>query len=143
MSRLVDKLKKISQDAPQPMGFRAAQSATPKPKMLLIASLTRAETGNAADYVAGADGGLVIISASSEAKALKEASEAAPDIPWGAWLKGSSQIEMEVFGAVTRCRVETAQSLQILGQVSRLLSHLAANALGWVFTGINTTGRYL
>ena len=43
MSKLIDKLNQASQAVPQPMGFRQAQSASPKLKMLLIASLTQAD----------------------------------------------------------------------------------------------------
>jgi len=95
MSRLIDKLNQVSQAAPQPMGFRARQSAIPKPKMLLIASLPQVITDNLAAYVAGADAGLLPTSQSSGAKALQEASQAVPDLPWGAWLKDGGQAEID------------------------------------------------
>jgi len=77
------------------MGFRAGQSAAPKPKMLLIASLPQVITNNLAAYVAGADAGLLPISRSSGAKALQKASKAVPDLPWGAWLKDGGQAEID------------------------------------------------
>lgn len=95
MSQLIDKLNRISEGAPQPMGFRAAQLASPKLRMLLVASLSELKTNNLADYVAGADGVLLSVSPSSAAKALREASQAVPDIPWGAWLGDSGQTEID------------------------------------------------
>ena len=69
------------------MGFRAA-AAAPKPKMLLVASLAQADVDHLADYVAGADAGLLSIAKpSSGAKALKQVCQAVSDIPWGGWLK--------------------------------------------------------
>ena len=95
MSRLIDKLNRVSQTVPQPMGFMVAQPVSPKPKLLLIASLTQVNVDGLADYVAGADGGLSHIHQSSEAKALQEVSQAISDIPWGVWLKDSGQPEIK------------------------------------------------
>jgi len=70
------------------MGFRTAQPAPEKPKILLIASLAGDSADGLADYVVGADAGLLRIpKLSSGAKAIKEISQAAPDIPWGGWLR--------------------------------------------------------
>jgi hypothetical protein len=98
MSRLIDKLNRISQTAPQPMGFTATQPISQKPKLLLIASLPQVNIDGPADYVTGADGGLIHIHQihqSSEAKALKEVSQAISDIPWGMRLRDSGQPEMK------------------------------------------------
>ena len=84
MSQFIDKLNQVSQVMPQTMGFRAAQPVPEKPKILLIASLAGASAGGLADYVVGADAGLLRIpKLSPGAKTLKEISQAAPDIPWG------------------------------------------------------------
>ena len=86
MSRFIDKLNQVSRVMPQSMGFRKAQPVSEKPKILLIASLAQASGGGLADYVVGADAGLLRIpKLSSGAKTLKEISQAAPDIPWGGW----------------------------------------------------------
>jgi len=78
------------------MGFRAGQSVSPKPKMLLIASLAQASVDNLADYVAGADAGLLPISRlEADTKVLQEYSEAVPDIPWGGWLRDISWGEVK------------------------------------------------
>ena len=95
MSRLIDKLNRVSQTVPQPMGFTVAQPVSPKPKLLLIASLTQVNVDGLADYVAGADGGLLHMHQSSEAKALQEVSQAISNIPWGVWLRDSGQPEIK------------------------------------------------
>jgi hypothetical protein len=92
MSKFIDKLKQLSEAAAQPIGFRTAPATAPRPKMLLVASLAQADIGNLSDYIAGADAGLLrIAKPSTGAKTLKEIAKAAPDIPWGAWLKDGGQ----------------------------------------------------
>jgi len=84
----VDELNRVSRAAPQSMGFRAAQPVSPKPKILLIASLVQVRVDGLADYVAGADAGLLHISElSSGVKTLQKVCQIAPDIPWGGWLR--------------------------------------------------------
>ena len=88
MSQFIDKLNQVARVVSQSMGFRAAQPVSEKPRILLIASLTGASAGGLADYVAGADVGLLRIpKLSSGVKTLKEISRAVPNIPWGGWLK--------------------------------------------------------
>ena len=88
MSRFIDKLNQVSRVVPQSMGFRKAQPVSEKPKILLIAFLAGASVDGLADYVVGADAGLLRIpKLSSGAKTLREMSQAVPDIPWGGWLK--------------------------------------------------------
>ena len=88
MSRLIDKLNQVSRVMPQSMGFGRAQPVSEKPKILLIASLGKASVGGLADYVVGADAGLLRVpKLSSGAKTLKEIPQAVPDIPWGGWLR--------------------------------------------------------
>ena len=92
MSQLIDKLNRVSQAVPQAMGFRAMQQVLPKPKMLLIADLAQANVDRLADYVAGADAGLLHISNLSEgAKTLGEICQVVSDIPWGGWLRDVGQ----------------------------------------------------
>jgi hypothetical protein len=101
MSKFIDRLKQASLAVPEPIGFKAARSASVKPKMLLVASLAEANNKSLADYVAGADAGLITISElSSGVSTLKKASQAVADIPWGGWLVniGGSQIE-KIVGA--------------------------------------------
>ena len=83
----------------QPMGFRAVPPVSSKPKMLLVASLAEADVEGLADYVAGADAGLLVISKpSSGVRTFEKISQAVPAIPWGGWLRsiGSGEIEQVV-----------------------------------------------
>jgi hypothetical protein len=96
MSRLSDKLTQVSRAAPQPVGFRTSQPVPSKPRVLLIGSLAQANIDSLADYLAGADAGLLHVSkSSSAAKALQKISQAMPDIPWGGWLTKSTQEGIE------------------------------------------------
>jgi hypothetical protein len=96
MSRLIDKLNRVSQAVPQAMGFRAMQNVSPKPRILLIADLAEANVDGVADYVAGADAGLLHIPNLSEgAKTLKNICKVVPDITWGGWLRDVGQGEVK------------------------------------------------
>ncbi len=96
MSKLIDKLNQVSQAVPQPVGFRMAQLVSPKPKILLVASLAQADVEDLADCMAVADAGLLHISElSSGAKTLQKISQVVPDIPWGGWLRASGQGEIK------------------------------------------------
>jgi len=88
MSKFIDELKRVSQFGLKPMGFRAAQVMSQKPRMLLVATVAEADVDHLADYVAGADAGLLQIPRlSSGGKTLQKISQAMSDIPWGGWLK--------------------------------------------------------
>lgn len=96
MSQFIDKLKRVSQATPQPMGFRATQPILNKPGILLIASLAQADIDSLADRVAGADAGLLrIAKLSSGTKALGKVLQAVPDIAWGGWLEGITEEQVE------------------------------------------------
>lgn len=88
MSKFIDELKLVSGASSPPMGFRTAAAAPPKPRMLLVTALAEPNIEGLANYVGGADAGLVPIpKLSSGAKAIQKISRAMPDIPWGGWLK--------------------------------------------------------
>ncbi len=90
MSTFIDKLNRLFRAEPQPMGFKATPLTSPKPKIQLVASLAQESIDRLADYVAGADAGLLRISKlSSGAKTLQKISQALSDIPWGGWLQDS------------------------------------------------------
>jgi len=90
MSRFINELKRVSGVGSQPMGFRAAQVMSPKLRMLIVATLAEASVEQLADYVTGADAGLVPIpSLGSGAKTVNKISQVMPSIPWGGWLKES------------------------------------------------------
>ncbi len=64
--------------------------------MLLVASLAQVNVDRVADYVAGADAGLLSIAKlSSGTETLGEIAQAVPDIPWGGWLTDISRREMK------------------------------------------------
>ena len=88
MSKFKDALKRVSQVELQPMGFRTAQAAPQKPRILLIAALAEADIDRLAERVAGADAGLLQIPRlNSGAKAVQKICRAVSSIPWGGWLK--------------------------------------------------------
>ena len=76
MSKLIDKLNQVVKAVPQPMGFRTAKPVPTKPKMLLIASLARANNIASADAV-------LITKFSSDSRILQKIAQTFPDIPWG------------------------------------------------------------
>ena len=95
MSKLIDILKQSSPSVRQPMGFGQSKAGAAKPKMVLIASLSQANVGKLADYVAGADACLWHVSSGSEIDSLHQASQAMPDFLWGWWVAGVSRDDTE------------------------------------------------
>ena len=98
MSRLIDKLKQVSKDAPQPIGFRTAHPISSKPPMLLIASLTQIENIDSPTVsIIGADA-VLLHSAKGvpSARTLQNIAPSLPDIPWGSWLEDTSEKRMEM-----------------------------------------------
>ncbi|MBA7653246.1 hypothetical protein ES703_61090 [subsurface metagenome] len=93
MSKFIDKLNSVSQGGLAPLGFRAA-GARSKPRMLLVAHIAQ---DTAKPAVAGADAGLLSIPKAG-AKSLKTLVKAAPDIPWGGWLKEVSRQGIKQLG---------------------------------------------
>ncbi|MFC1908086.1 hypothetical protein ACFLWT_01610 [Chloroflexota bacterium] len=92
MSKFIDRLNQVSQAELQSMGFRTTQLVSEKPKILLIASLAQASVGDLANYMTGADAGLLRIpKLSAGVKIIKEMSQMMPDIPWGGWLRDIGQ----------------------------------------------------
>ena len=100
MSRLIDKLNQAAKTAPGPMGFRASQPSSPKPQMLLIASLAQVEnTDSLADNVASADAVLLHTpKPQAGAKIIQAVAKCVTDIPWGRWLDdiGNKEIALTV-----------------------------------------------
>ena len=92
MSKLIDELNRTAKGGPQAMGFRAGRTALPKPRMLLIASLTQADGDDPADCITGADAGLLPISGvKADTMTLQGYSRTVPDIPWGGWLRDTGR----------------------------------------------------
>jgi len=89
MSKFIDKLNRVFQAVPQPMGFRTALSAADKPGLMLVAGLTRADIGAQAGGIEGADAGLMPLSSLAADKQAVNAVMAA--LPWGVRLEGTGK----------------------------------------------------
>ncbi len=139
MSRLIDKLNKISKTVPQPLGFTSARPVQSKPPMLFIASLTPSENiDSLASYVSDADAVLFDFTKSSpSSKALKRITQALPDTPWGGWL---SDVSAETIALLVKAGsdfvvfpVESAVSAtyqnENLGKILQLAPSLSADLL--------------
>ena len=87
MSKLIEKLQWLSEEATQPMGFRAVVSEPRSPSMILIAGIEGPESAKLAAQE-GADGILVYMGdLRGEAQNLSQIAGALGDIPWGASLE--------------------------------------------------------
>ncbi|MFC2068491.1 hypothetical protein ACFLTP_05745 [Chloroflexota bacterium] len=92
MSKLLHKLYQVSQTDTQPLGFNATQSAAQRQKMLLVVCLTRIDADNLADYITGADAGLLDMPKFTTVnESLKKMLLAKPNMPWGIWLRDLGQ----------------------------------------------------
>jgi len=90
MSRFIDKLKKLSQTAPSPMGFRTSKPAEKISPLLIIGRTLLKTTASAAKSSSGADA-LLVHTDKSELTALnaQKTAKAFDDIPWGVYLDES------------------------------------------------------
>ena len=96
MSKFIDRLNQVSQAEVQPIGFRMSQATSVRPRMQLVANMDEDNIDSLAEYVTGADAGLLCISEfGSDAKTLKKISKAMSKIPWGGWLEDSTQKEIK------------------------------------------------
>ena len=97
MSKLMEKLERISEGNGQPMGFGAAVTRTKISQMLAIASVP---AGNAQLITAatkeGADALLLTVeNLEKDSKALAKMNRAKAEIPWGASLEAASKEDIE------------------------------------------------
>ncbi len=92
MSRLIDKLKKLSQAAPSPMGFHTTRPAKAGSPLLIIGRTLIKTTASTAKSNSGADAVLVYAD-KSELTALdaQKTAKAFGDIPWGVYLDESDE----------------------------------------------------
>lgn len=92
MSKFIDNLTRISQAAPQPIGFRTSKTEQPKHQIQLVAAVASGDTGVPADYTTGANAGLLRVSKlGSGTRTTKKVVPPTPDIPWGIWLGGDAR----------------------------------------------------
>ena len=91
MSKLVEKLRRISEGTTPSLGFRA--SAPSRQSMLLIAALSLGEVGSVKEVVADA---LAVCAEEpkGEAEILRQVAETAGSLPWGIWAKGVTKGEI-------------------------------------------------
>ena len=139
MSRLIDELNRVAESTPQPMGFRAAHSTPSKPRILLVASLSKiGDTDRLAACVDGADAVLLRLTKSQlAAKTLPTTAGSLPDMPWGCFLEdtGANKIEtlvkagcdFVVFPAASR--VSAAPQDDKVGKILQVESSLGEGLL--------------
>jgi hypothetical protein len=90
MSKLIDKLRKLSQAAPQPMGFHTSRPVETNSKILIIGSFTLKNTATPLKSNTGADAVLIHTDeVEATAKDIQKAAKALGDIPWGVYLEES------------------------------------------------------
>ncbi len=91
MSRLIDKISRIRQNEPQPIGFAALGRATAeKPRMQVIACLKAENLDKVSEGLNPADAALIEIVRADDIPALEKACQTEKNIPAGGWLKTSS-----------------------------------------------------
>ncbi len=97
MSKLIKKLRQISENAAPPMGFRPAPVAS-RQQMLLIACLPHGNADTIAQ-LAKADADAILIRGQSIPgdQALREITDSAGDIPWGLHLDALNTEGLEQF----------------------------------------------
>ncbi len=90
MSRLIDKLTRIHQNEPQPIGFMFGKAAAEKPRMQIIACLTADNLETLSEGLNSADAALIEINKSDDISALDKVCETKNGMPGGGSLKTSS-----------------------------------------------------
>lgn len=92
MSKLVKKLKQISEGAAQPLGFKIA-TVSPNRRMLLIAALPRGDATKVAQLTKAEVDAILIYSQDLERNKQipQQLAKSAGSIPWGIWLKAMTE----------------------------------------------------
>jgi hypothetical protein len=91
MSKLIDKLNKLSQTAPQPMGFHTSKTVQAGSKILIIGRLKINSANPPQKISSEADAILVYTDATD--KDIQKTAKAFGDIPWGVYLEESGDME--------------------------------------------------
>jgi hypothetical protein len=113
MSKLIEKLKKLSQTAPPPMGFHTNRPVEENPALLAIGRLQLNSTAPATKYNGGADA--VLIYSNKTELTLKEIQKTVKslgDIPWGVYLEES--------GSETAALIEAGCDFIVFSPASRI-----------------------
>ena len=88
MSRLIDKLTRIRQNEPQPIGFAAlGKPVAEKPRIQIIACMKPADLDKLSEGLNSADAALILIGNVEDVATLEKACENIKNIPIGGWYK--------------------------------------------------------
>ena len=90
MSRFIDKLKRLRQAEPQPMGFATSRVTPEKPKLQLVARLAAENLDKISDALTQADAALIEVGQSEDLAAVEKMCRAEKGIPTGVWLRVSA-----------------------------------------------------
>ncbi len=91
MSKLIEKLRKLAQVAPQPMGFHTSRPAEASSKILIISRLALNNNVPSLKSNPGVDAVLIQTNQSkTTAKDIQKATKSLGDIPWGVYLEENS-----------------------------------------------------
>jgi hypothetical protein len=101
MSKLISRLENLSKDTGEPIGFKAAAQRPKGVPMLFVAALPKIDAHLAKRLGEAADAFLVPISdLENEINSLQSLAQAAKELTWGVWLKGSgSATDLQKLGA--------------------------------------------
>jgi hypothetical protein len=94
MSKFIDRLKRLTEGSPQPIGFQSIGKSQARLKIQLVASLSRDIAENPTGDLKLADAGLVRLPGAASAETIKRLCAAA-EIPWGVWMEGSGAAELQ------------------------------------------------
>ncbi len=90
MSRFIDKINKLRQVEPQPMGFMASVRTAEKSKMQLIASVSADNLDSLAEAVKKADAVIVGVTKADDSAALEKSCQLKDGVPSGGWYRNYS-----------------------------------------------------
>jgi hypothetical protein len=91
MSKLIAKLKKACECAPQPMGFFSQQAAAEKPRMQIVVKVDSADSEALPEMLKSADALVLPLTRSNDMQALEKVCQAGSEVPWGGWLAGEGK----------------------------------------------------
>jgi hypothetical protein len=89
MSRFVDKLKRLHQTEPQPMGFMLNRVATEKPRLQVVALVAAESLEKVSEGLKSADAAVIEINKSEDIETLGKVCQVGDDVPGGGWLKAA------------------------------------------------------
>jgi hypothetical protein len=90
MSRLIEKLNRVCQPPPQPMGFMSARPTSEKPRLQLVVEFNHPIPENIADFIKTADAVIFRLTAQDESKPIEDLCRSVDNIPCGIWPEKTS-----------------------------------------------------